>query len=216
MNALIQVSPTRRIRIKQDMDPLNPRKDFEPLTVMVGCRNRHVSFDKTVSSSLEAIAAELKFRAQRPKESDEAYANAVRKAMKGVLRIKTIYAYVHSGIALAHSPFSCSWDSGPAGTHMVRLDVIRKNWPDLKTEAEIEAKADKVMAAELEAYQDYLDGNCWWFGIENAVLGGWEIEDSCGGFLGDIEDCGIRDHLSGEDREAFDAEYPERKQQKGA
>lgn len=36
-----------------------------------------------------------------------------------VLCKRPLYMYAHSGVALSHAPFSCPWDSGQVGVHVV-------------------------------------------------------------------------------------------------
>ena len=47
----------------------------------------------------------------------------------------------------------------------------------------------------MKCYDDFLTGQCWRFTLQEKKDGEWEDEDSCGGFIGDVEECGIEDHL---------------------
>jgi hypothetical protein len=53
---------------------------------------------------------------------------------------------------------------------------------------------------EVKTLDNYIKGNVYWFKIEDE--NGYEV-DSCGGFIGDIEENGMLEYLSKEDREAL-------------
>ena len=56
------------------------------------------------------------------------------------------------------------------------------------------------MNVKLKTLDNYIKGNVYWFKIEDE--NGDEV-DSCGGFFGDIEENGMLEYLSKEDREAL-------------
>ena len=86
-----------------------------------------------------------------------------------------VYGYVHSGVALSLTPFSCTWDSGMAGYVAVKRPSRGGEW-----------RTRKAFLAYLEAYietfNDYLAGDC--YGYEVVETGTDEVVDSCWGFIG--------------------------------
>lgn len=96
-----------------------------------------------------------------------------------------LYLYDHSGITMSCGPFSCPWDSGQVG-----LIVAKKGAENLSDE-----EIEQILRSEVEIYDHYLQGNVWEF----VVYDGDEVVDSCCGFFGDVEDCGIQDHISNPD-----------------
>lgn len=94
--------------------------------------------------------------------------------------ILPIHAYEHGGITISHGSFSCQWDSGQLGWHYVTKEALESEWGG------DEEKAKKYLEAELEVYDNYLQGDVWGFTIEDEE--GDDV-DSCWGFYGDsLED----------------------------
>lgn len=96
-----------------------------------------------------------------------------------------VYGYVHSGVALSLTPFSCPWDSGVAGYVAVKRPSRGGEW-----------RTRKAFRAYLEAYIEtfnaYLDGSC--YGYEVVETGTDEVVDSCWGFIGfDHNESGLYD-----------------------
>jgi hypothetical protein len=79
-----------------------------------------------------------------------------------------VYAYIHSGVQLSLTPFSCPWDSGPIGYLFAR-------------------KGDAASPESfIKAWNDFLSGNVYGFVVES---GGVQI-DSCWGFYSDYNTSG--------------------------
>lgn len=90
-----------------------------------------------------------------------------------------VYAYIHSGIALSLTPFSCPWDSGMIGWVTVDMDAL-----------ELEVGSAKEEAQRLiEDMNEYLSGEAYGWIIENED---GEHIDSCWGYSGDPEDSGCK------------------------
>lgn len=100
-----------------------------------------------------------------------------------------LYLYDHSGLTISTAPFSCPWDSGQVGWIYASSDTIRKEYGNADRESM--ATAERVLRGEVEAYDHYLQGDSWYYRLYEA---GEEI-DCCGGFLGDVEKCGIEEYL---------------------
>jgi hypothetical protein len=90
------------------------------------------------------------------------------KVIAGGLWGLPVYAYVHSGVALATTPFSCPWDSGRSG-----IAVCEKHWFDN------EAEASQAIRAYVADYTQYLQGDVWQY----------TITDQSGNFIGSLSGC---------------------------
>lgn len=86
-----------------------------------------------------------------------------------------VYGYVHSGVALSLTPFSCPWDSGVAGVVAVKRPSRGGEW-----------RTRKAFLAYLEAciatFNDYLSGDCYGYEVVETDTG--TVVDSCWGFIG--------------------------------
>jgi len=96
-----------------------------------------------------------------------------------------IYAYLHGGITIKHSPYLCSWDSGQIGYHYVTKEDIRKEYNVINVTKKIKDRVINVLENELKVYRAYLEGNCYGFIVKDNED---NIVDSCWGFIGDLED----------------------------
>ena len=113
--------------------------------------------------------------------------------------ITPIYAYVHSGMTISTEPFSCPWDSGKLGWVVMTKQALRENYGVKRVTKKLIEKAMVHVDGEVKTLDNYIKGNVYWFKIEDE--NGYEV-DSCGGFIGDIEENGMLEYLSKEDREA--------------
>lgn len=70
-----------------------------------------------------------------------------------------VYAYVHSGLTIATTPFSCPWDSGRSGwAYMSRESAIKEFGKKILTKA-VRAKAEAYIKAVVDEYASYLEGD---------------------------------------------------------
>jgi len=109
-----------------------------------------------------------------------------------------IYMYQHSGVAISHSAFSCPWDSGQAGVHVVYFSKVKEE-AGLKTKLGHPAWlrdglkwAEHMMKCELETYGQYVSGEVYCYTLESED---GSYADSCWGFYGDHENSGILEHI---------------------
>lgn len=91
--------------------------------------------------------------------------------------ILPLYAYVHSGVTINTTGFSCPWDSGQVGWIYVTHEDIIKEFGSLDIE-----KAKELLKAEVEMLDMYVRGDVYGYVLEKAVDG--ELIDSCWGFYG--------------------------------
>ena len=103
------------------------------------------------------------------------------EAAKSALIRLPIYIYIHSGIVISTSSFSCPWDSGFLGYYYVTRERVIKEYGSITPE-KIQG-AEKRARAELETFGEYLSGEVYGFTIEKDG----EALDSSWGYYGDSE-----------------------------
>ncbi len=98
------------------------------------------------------------------------------KIEEGELIGLPVYAYVHSGVALSTTPFSCGFDSGLAGFIACSREDI-KGWFG---EDVPEDRVLKVLRSEVEEFSKFLQGDVY---VITILVDGKE-EETIGGFYG--------------------------------
>ncbi len=100
-----------------------------------------------------------------------------------------LYLYDHGGIIMNTGGFSCPWDSGQVGWIFADGDAIRKAYGNCGRKSM--ATATAALEDEVKIYDHYIQNDCWYYRLYED---GEEI-DSCGGFIGNVESCGIEERL---------------------
>lgn len=95
-----------------------------------------------------------------------------------------VYVYEHGGIAMNITGFSCPWDSGQIGYYVVTKEDIRREYDCKRITKSIREKVINCIKSEVELYAKYLNGECYYYNIEDAE---GNFIDGCGGFFS-IED----------------------------
>lgn len=101
----------------------------------------------------------------------------------------------HSGIALRTVPFPDVWDSACIGFAVANInDFMTQRISDTSvSRCEAMSRAKDCIRNELEAYSDYLQGNCWQYCITDED---GNVVDSCSGFIGDdLEKNGMLNYI---------------------
>jgi hypothetical protein len=148
------------LQIVNDTDPVSPREGFNLGTIYYSS-SRYTLGDQQVSKDkIEAIMA----------DKDMIYL--------------PVYAYIHSGIVMNTTGFSCPWDSGMSGIIAVSKDTIRKEFNTKRITKKIMDMVMSHLKVEVETYSKYLGGEvyCYFIKDENG-----DIVDSCGGFYSEDE-----------------------------
>lgn len=102
---------------------------------------------------------------------------------------------LNSGIALCTVPFSDIWDSTCIGFAVANInDFMKQRISDTPvSRCEAMHRAEDCIRNELEAYSDYLAGNCWQYCITDED---GNVVDSCSGFIGDdLEKNGMLNYI---------------------
>jgi len=170
------IKGTVRLQIMQDKGPLNPRTDQDNLGTMVCWHSRYALGD------------------QRPGGDPSTwYLENVTDEMVCL----NLYLYDHSGISMSCEPFvgrapHAEWDSGQVG--FIVADCKRMG-----------ISPETVLRAEVEEYDQYLQGNILRFTVLKLcpTCKQWEEVEDCGGFYS-VED--LLDALDPDDRELFEEE----------
>lgn len=155
------------VRIVQDEEPTNPRKQYDNFGHMRCWHHRYSLGDNNTMSVEEG--KELAEQAEK---------------QGGI--VLSLYLYDHSGITMRTSSFSCPWDSGQVGFIYCDKDDIRKNWGVKCVTKKLLKQAKEILEAEVKEYDSYLTGECYGFIIEDPDN---KHLDSCWGFLGDVKYC---------------------------
>lgn len=199
--------------IQPDNDPISPRRDGDNFGTMV-CFNRHynlgdvhhygdkddflramylktVGDDEQGARRYERSLDLMNSRIKEPFDSP-AYERAVDERLLRVISEKYIvlplYFYDHTIQSISTERFAGralhgEWDSGQVGwIYASKADAL-KEYGGTKLTAQKQSQAEKLLRSEVEAYDFYLRGEC--YGYELYKNG--EQEDSCWGFLGDLE-----------------------------
>lgn len=144
------------LKIIPDENPLNPRTDCDHLGIML-CWHRRYSLGDS-----------------HPYDTPQDFAESA--AAKDMFVCLPVYLLDHSGLYVSVNDFNDSWDSGQLGFIYCTKQNAQK-WFNNTDVTEDEIK--KELTAEVEEYNDYLNGA--WYGFLIEGLDG-EVEDSCGGF----------------------------------
>ncbi len=165
-----------RLRIVPDDCPPNPRVDFDHLCTMVCFHNRYTLGDKHNYHPATAMDDVLE-----ENQPDGIWA-------------MPLYLMDHSGLSIRTDPSlfqacdSAGWDWGKVGFIYVSKRDMRKEWPSIRTDLELAHKAEAIMRAEVEEYDQYLQGDVWDWVIERECTdpecGCWVHVDCCGGCFG--------------------------------
>lgn len=156
-----------RLKIKVDSFPVNPREDRCHSSVIIYSSDRYLLGDEKVERGTSVSTKD----------------NIVLP----------VYAYIHSGVALNTTGFSCPWDSGQSGWIYESKEAIRKEFGVKRISSKLRKTIEDRMRVEIEVFSNYLNGDVYGFVIEDPE--GEEI-DSCWGFYGDNwETNGMKDYI---------------------
>ena len=156
----------KTIEIHVDENPINPREECYHTTKMV-CFHKRYSLPNETDYKKDDFNSwdELEYRIKKD---------------NNVLAILPIYMYDHSGLTIATTPFSCSWDSGQIGFIFVTKEKA-KEWKSFKrVTKKLVAWAEGCLTADIKEYSQFLEGDCYGYIIKH----GEEELDSCWGIYG--------------------------------
>jgi len=153
------------IRIEQDLNPMNPRKEWDNLGIMLCNHSRYDLGD------------------------EEASVEEIREILEGnrddVAVALPLYLYDHSGITMKTSPFSCRWDSGMVGVIYITKEKAFKEYDKKRLTKAFKARLSEYLENEVKVYDNYLTGSVWGYIVEDES--GQDI-DSCWGYYGETDE----------------------------
>ena len=134
------------LRIVEDPDPPNPRKEFwVNLGTMICFHNRYDLGDETELTSKN-------FHGWNDLERF-----LIKKENAAV--ILPLYLYDHSGLTISTTPFSCSWDSGQIGFIYASREKLLDEYNAKYVTHALKVKAAGKLRLEVNAYDKYLQGD---------------------------------------------------------
>jgi len=95
-----------------------------------------------------------------------------------------VYVYIHSGIALNTTGFSCPWDSGMSGIIYVSKDRVREDFKKKLISKKLYNIVLDILKSEVDVYGKYLNGEVYGYEIINDD---GDVVDSCYGYYGSEE-----------------------------
>lgn len=176
--------------ISHDPDPTSPRA-YDPVGTIADWKYSRYWFGdihyETPLDLFEGLVTDAgawgdsKVDIDEESNMDEYYDDVLRVVREHYI-ILPVYAYVHSGMTISTSPFSCPWDSGQAGFIYVKKGTMGLDDEVLKD----------ILEYEIKDLAWHLEGLVWGY----QVFQDDDLVDSCWGFAGDtLEETGIMDHL---------------------
>jgi len=127
---------------------------------------------------------------------DEHHFNNPDEFVKFLEKEKPIYlpvfAYIHGGISLNTVDYDDPWDSGQIGWIFADRKKIMKKYGVKRITKQVKEKVLRALKAEIEIYQEYLNGNVFGFKLEKDG----KLIDSCFGFYGcNFKENGMAEYL---------------------
>lgn len=148
------------LKIEREEYCENPREMFDNLWTWISNAPRYFRSDKNADDDV--------YRAYFDGDEDD------KETLEKNYLVVPIYAYIHSGTTISLTPFSCPWDSGTGFIAYLSRKKMEK-------EGLTEEDAVRILEGEVKEYDSALQGDVFYFCIENED---GDIEDSCGGFYG--------------------------------
>lgn len=187
MKTINQTKKALKITIGQDTDSESPL-DWNTSIKVAYCSNRYNLGNEHVPNFAEHMMDLLEYGDEYRLRMYDKHGDTKdlfdvlleRLNKKGYVALP-VYAYIHSGVVVATTPFSCPWDSGLSGfTYVKRTDYIK----DFGTKRNIKNSAiEEHLKINLNTFNEWLRGNVYRFLIEDEETG--DVLDSCGGFYSD-------------------------------
>lgn len=192
---LPEIPQVRRLRIVRDIDPMNPRKEWDNLGHMV-CWHRnydlgdeqptqtpgeyrlalaekyHPGLEERLERECErmrdAIGSPWGSRQwlQAHQEVDNyAEARVDRVLAQHIIELP-LYLYDHSGTTMSTGAFSCPWDSGKVGFIYIDREKIKAEYGWKVLTTKRREQLEKYLRNEVQTYDQYLTGEVYGLQIE--------------------------------------------------
>lgn len=159
-----------KVRIEQDCDASDPRKDYDEVGTMV-CWHHNYRLGDRQPEEME-IAALRRGGFPLLRRYLRMTADAAIVLPLGLLDHSGLHIYIGGG---SHWTDSAGWDSGTVGFIYCTRKQVNEEW------AGDVAAAERYLEATVETYDQYLRGDVYYYTIEKPD---GETVDNCGGFFG--------------------------------
>lgn len=147
-------------------------------------KGRYLSPDeKPTECVFESLAQE--FGIEEPNLYVDSHESFIKKISKFAV-ILPVFRYEHGGIAYSTSSFSCTWDSGQAGFIFMKKEDIRKEYNVKNVTKKVIEQVVEHLKGQVEDYSMWANGQVYEYSIYDKND---DLLSSCGGFLGDTDDC---------------------------
>lgn len=147
-----------RVKYLEDTEGFNPRELDDNLGILAIDLKRYdlnefelykSGMIREISNShYEALVNSLKYDKGLEDVTDE-------EILKDIIYLP-VYVYIHGGITISTTPFSCSWDSGQAGWIFTTINKAKKYIGDDLSNEELIEKAKIWLKEEIEIFDKYL------------------------------------------------------------
>ncbi|MEF3304187.1 hypothetical protein [Paenibacillus sp. GYB003] len=148
------------LKIEQDFDALHPRRENDNLGTMICWHRRYHLGDEHRFAEprefMESLADGFEIKRIEERSDKDLFEQVARHAI-----ILPIYAYEHGAITIRTAPFSCPWDSGQVGWIYISKKKAREEFGKL-TQSRV-SYIENLLKAEVQEYDDYLQGNVFGF-----------------------------------------------------
>lgn len=155
------------VHIKQDEYPLDPR-EWDNLGTMTCSHKSYKLGDEQINTGDFNSWADVE--------------RWLRKE-KGAVLVLPLYLIDHSGISISVGGFRNvdpqGWDWGQVGFIWLSRERMKKEYGNCGQKSM--DKAEKVLLAEVNTYDAYIQGDVWYYSLEDEHE---EIVGGCGGFYG--------------------------------
>ncbi len=179
------------LRIFQQVDPPNPRKDYDNLGIMAHKHSRYVLGEEEIGDPIEWL--EEKLGLQNAYIYNNERLGELESRFFDEFIALPLYLYDHSGLTIRTYPFGCRWDSGKVGYIYVSKQRARKEYSTKRITKKLRKKILDILMFEVQLFDQYLRGDVYEFIIENQHH---EHLDSCGGFFGsDWHNNGMKEYI---------------------
>ena len=152
---------TKRLGIiYRDIDPVNPRENYDHLTRIFIPRSGPVRGDTDDIDELYELlgrkGCDTDWDGWQPARPQDLVAVCKQYGID----LRPLYAHIHGGIILSLSPFSCKWDSGQCGWVWLDLDD-----PEVKSVAKRVDGIDSIFRIEVQEFHQYVSGDVYGIGV---------------------------------------------------
>lgn len=173
------------VRIKKDNYPQSPR-EWDNLGTMVCAHRQHYLGDEQAQNT-EMYSNWNEWLEYEVVKPNGGWSNIIALPL---------YLYDHSILAMNTTGFHCPWDSGQVGWIYVTKPRIREEYGVKRVSKQLLRKVEAVLRAEVETYDQYLQGDVYGYTIISLENGELVNRDSCWGFFGnDVKKNGLQWYL---------------------